>query len=220
VEYFDIIIITAIGMIAAIIIKAIKDRVKNYKKSLRGKVGEKLILEQLEMMPDTLVFKNLYLPLNMQKRTYTEIDIVAINKAGIYVIESKNFNGEIHGSRDAENWIQSLGGKDYEFYNPILQNNLHCMVLGYRIPKYEKYIKPVVVFGDNADIRGVYNGHGKYRVINTSDLYDIMMEELEMCKQKLSKQDIKEIKYVVEKYTNVSREVKRKHKERIKKKYK
>jgi hypothetical protein len=61
----------------------------------------------------------------------TQIDIIVICNQGIIVIESKGYKGWIYGEGDDQEWTQVLAGgnEDYQFYNPIRQNNLHAKVL-------------------------------------------------------------------------------------------
>ena len=71
---------------------------------------------------------NVYIPKN--DGTTTEIDLLMINKTGIYVFESKNYSGWIFGDEKSKNWTQTLkGGKKNKFFNPILQNRAHINAL-------------------------------------------------------------------------------------------
>lgn len=90
---------------------------------IQGDIGEVLIAHELRNQCDMLVLRNLYLPVDNH---YTEIDILGISKLGIFIIESKNYNGDIKGSINDKYW-----SVDYSFirseklYNPILQNKIH-----------------------------------------------------------------------------------------------
>lgn len=58
----------------------------------------------------------------------SQIDHILIGKAGVFVIETKNYGGRITGGeRDAE-WTQHLGS-EYTFYNPVRQNWGHIRAL-------------------------------------------------------------------------------------------
>ena len=54
----------------------------------------------------------------------SQIDHIFINKYGIWVIETKNYSGQIYGDALSENWSQVLayGKEKNEFYNPVKQN--------------------------------------------------------------------------------------------------
>lgn len=95
----------------------------------------------------------------------TQIDHIVINSRGIFVIETKNYSGEIYGGANSQEWTQSLayGNVKNKFYNPLKQNATHvyCVkkVIG-NIP-----IRSVVVMVQNND----YNIDAD-NVIGLSDL--------------------------------------------------
>lgn len=183
--------------------------------SIKGKAGESEIAEVLEGIQGTKVFRNLYLPLNRDRTKFTEIDLVAINKSGIYVIESKNYSGVISGTREGQNWTQELGKQVYKFYNPLKQNATHCNALGYRLGRYTGYIKSIIVFGNNADIRYVKASD----VINTKDLYKAMEDNINADGIELSNEQLSEISKQISQYTNASKYIKKQHIKNIKNQY-
>ena len=93
-----------------------------------------------------------------------QIDHILINRAGIFVIETKNYKGRIYGSSDRLYWCQYLGNRKYNFYNPMKQNRAHVKrlqeVLGDQYPYYS-----IVVFAQN-NISHI----GIENVINLKDL--------------------------------------------------
>lgn len=66
---------------------------------------------------------------------YSQIDIIAVNKRGIFVIECKDYQGWIFGNSKNSRWTESLPGNGYAqskkfyFYNPIFQNNSHIKAI-------------------------------------------------------------------------------------------
>ena len=53
----------------------------------------------------------------------TQIDHVIVSKYGVFVIETKNFQGWIFGAENQAQWTQSLpGGRKFRFQNPLHQN--------------------------------------------------------------------------------------------------
>lgn len=208
-------IIIGIGIIQIVL----NSKVKRDKASKKGEIGEKEIVKQLKMIPGTVILRNLYLPLNRQQDKFTEVDIIAVNKAGIYVIESKNYGGEITGTKEGQYWYQSLTGQSNSFYNPLKQNKTHCTALKYRLPKYENYIKSLIVFGDGANISGIYDRYGEEKIIKCFDIYDTIMEDIDRCRNNLKDSDIKAITQEIQQYTNVSRAVKKQHIRNIKRRY-
>lgn len=54
-----------------------------------------------------------------------QIDHIIVSIHGIFIIETKDFRGTIHGNDINPYWTQKLGRQTYEFLNPIHQNNGH-----------------------------------------------------------------------------------------------
>lgn len=98
----------------------------------------------------------------------SEIDIVYINKKGIFVIEVKNWKGDIRGSLDSEKWTTTyFKGKEMVKnapLNPVKQNAGHVRALS-RLFNKEYPIYPLVVF-----TRGNAPKLGLKSVINVNQL--------------------------------------------------
>ena len=97
-----------------------------------GYYGERYVSKKLEKLSDEYVVINDVL-LQTNYGT-TQIDHVVVSPYGIFVIETKNYNGWILGHEKSEEWTQSFwtyrrfrGGTNYQykFRNPILQNAGH-----------------------------------------------------------------------------------------------
>ena len=103
----------------------------------KGKVGEKVVAGKLDRLP---------------KDQYRVLNNVTIY--GIFVIETKNYNGWIYGGEHAEYWTQNIYGNKYQLYNPILQNAGHVRALRRILKDYEPLpILPIVAFSGKADIK-------------------------------------------------------------------
>ena len=100
----------------------------------KGKAGEKAVMRRLKWLPeiDYRVINNLMLP-----TTYgtTQLDHVVISRYGIFVIETKNYQGYVYGGEDTEKWTQNIWGNKYSTPNPIRQNNTHVKALEYHLKK-------------------------------------------------------------------------------------
>ena len=57
----------------------------------------------------------------------TQIDHIVINPRGVFVIETKNYSGEIYGNENQREWTQVLayGNVKNKLYNPLKQNATH-----------------------------------------------------------------------------------------------
>lgn len=60
----------------------------------------------------------------------TQVDHVVVSRYGIFVVETKNYQGWIFGGEWRRKWTQSLpGGAKFQFQNPLHQNHRHIKVL-------------------------------------------------------------------------------------------
>lgn len=101
----------------------------------KGLMGEYKIGEALEKIPGCRkLLYNVYVPIgktyvDKQGKThkaFTELDIVLIHERGIFVIESKRYQGWIFGTDHQYRWtISYRNGSKIQFRNPIGQNEHH-----------------------------------------------------------------------------------------------
>ncbi len=86
--------------------------------------------------------------------------MIAVTEKGIFVLERKNYSGNIYGDEKFPNWTQFIGkGKKYKFYNPIWQNNGHIKALENFLPdtEYNQYIS-YIIFSKRCTLKKVvYN---------------------------------------------------------------
>lgn len=88
-----------------------------------------------------------------------QIDHIFINWNGIWIIETKNWSGNIYGTDEQNEWTQVLayGNEKHRHYNPVKQNLTHVRKITPLLGSNVKII-PLTVFVD-ADIRGVTSKH-------------------------------------------------------------
>ena len=117
----------------------------------KGKVGEKVVAGKLDRLPKDQyrVLNNVTIP---TPKGSSQIDHVVVSVYGIFVIETKNYNGWIYGGENSEYWTQNIYGNKYQLYNPILQNAGHVRALRRVLKDYEPLpIMPIVAFSGKAD---------------------------------------------------------------------
>lgn len=61
--------------------------------------------------------------------TTHQIDHIVVSKYGIFVIETKQYNGFITGEKYDTKWVRHVGKKKYYYTNPIRQNYGHILSL-------------------------------------------------------------------------------------------
>ena len=86
---------------------------------------------------------------------YVQIDIIAINKKGVFVFESKDYSGWIFGNGNQQMWTQSFYKEKYRFYNPVRQNYGHIQCLKEVAKKNGINYYSVIVFGDKAVLKNI-----------------------------------------------------------------
>ncbi len=118
---------------------------------LKGVIGEKKTRKALEALPDDhVVIHDLLL---QSEGGTAQIDHTVISPRGIFVIETKAYDGWIFGTQKSEYWTQVMGKKKQRFYNPARQNRTHVQVLKNTLARYgDLPYWPVVVFSDTCEL--------------------------------------------------------------------
>jgi len=92
-----------------------------------GELGEHKINIQLDQLPKACKAVSDLMVRNPKSRTgFAQIDHVVVTPYGVFVIETKNYSGEIKGGREDKQW--SVGGR-FKMYNPLKQNQGHIKAL-------------------------------------------------------------------------------------------
>ena len=119
----------------------------------KGKAGEYAVSRILDKLPKDQyrVLNDITIP---TPKGSSQIDHLVVSIYGIFVIETKNYDGWIYGGEHAEYWTQNLYGNKYQLYNPILQNAGHIRALRRVLKDYEPLlIIPIVAFSGKVDIK-------------------------------------------------------------------
>ena len=124
----------------------------------KGKAGERRVAKILSKLPEEeyKVINNL---LFSQNGRTTQIDHVVVSKYGIFVIETKFYNGWIYGGDNSEYWTQNIYGKKYQLWNPIHQNQGHIRALKKLLNKNSSNLFiSIVAFSQQATLKIKGNG--------------------------------------------------------------
>lgn len=119
----------------------------------KGRRGEKQVAILLSLLPKEKyrVINNLLL---QQSGHSTQIDHVVVSIYGIFVIETKYYNGWIYGGENSEFWTKNVYGNKYEFRNPLWQNQGHIKALEKLLNFPEQIpIHSIVAFSDQARLK-------------------------------------------------------------------
>lgn len=119
----------------------------------KGKVGEKRVANKLDKLPEDKYRVLNDVMIRTPKGT-SQIDHIVVSIYGIFVIETKFYNGWIFGGEHAEYWTQNIYGEKNSFYNPILQNGGHVRVLRKTLQDFgDLPFFPIVTFSEQADLK-------------------------------------------------------------------
>lgn len=94
----------------------------------KGRLGEITVANHLGQLPIDEYTVMHDVMIQAWKGT-SQIDHLVVSKYGIFVIETKNYNGKIYGSVKAQSWKQYINNAEYSFYNPVRQNEGHVRAL-------------------------------------------------------------------------------------------
>ena len=124
----------------------------------RGENSERKVILSLlkEGINPKAIFHDLYI--QKPNREYTQIDVAVATKAGIIVLEVKDYSGWIFGNEHQKYWTQLLafGKQKHRFYNPVMQNAGHIQAIRQCLPNNPDIpIFSVIVFFGNSEFKNV-----------------------------------------------------------------
>jgi len=140
----------------------------------KGEIGEYKIDIQLDQLPkDYRYLSDLLIKNPKAKSGYSQIDHVVLTPYGIFVIETKNYQGTIYGGKDRKTWSVN---RNFKMMNPFVQNYGHIKALASLInSKYQDLFISLVSFTK----RSIFKVDLDYRKIASNELivYDIELSE-------------------------------------------
>ena len=159
-----------------VLILGIRFYLKTQSPKYKGEMGESIVSNYLNELPknEYKVFNNIYLNI---KGSSIQIDHLIVSLYGIFVIETKNYNGWIFGSENQKYWTQIIFENRYKFKNPIKQNISHINTVKYILSKYS-YLKyfPIIVFTGSGELKNI---NTSTPVIYESQLYHYILRSKE-----------------------------------------
>jgi hypothetical protein len=124
-----------------------------FQPKIKGYLGEKAVSNRLSKLDQSKykVINNLMLQVGNKT---TQIDHIVVSNYGIFVIETKNYQGWIIGNEYDDYWKQVIYKRKEKLYNPIKQNYGHVMALKEVLKNFIdlNYIS-IVTFTTNADLK-------------------------------------------------------------------
>ncbi|MET3695864.1 nuclease-like protein [Bacillus oleivorans] len=147
----------------------------------KGALGEHKIDLQLAQLPkDFLYINDLFLPNPKSRTGYSQIDHVIFTPYGIFVIETKNYQGTIYGGKDRKTWL--VNGK-FKMPSPLIQNFGHIEAIKrYIDSKFHEYFISIVSFTK----RCTFKIDMELREIKSNELVVYDIEFSEFIKRKIA----------------------------------
>lgn len=150
----------------------------------KGKLGERSVSKRLKIL-DNNKYKVINDVILKTSRGTSQIDHLVVSNYGIFVIETKNYQGWIVGSENADNWQQIIYNKKNFFRNPIKQNYGHIKAIEENLKVNNKieYIS-IIVFMNRCDLKVKTTTPVVY-------VYDLLKEIYKYKKHVLSEEEVK-----------------------------
>ncbi len=140
----------------------------------KGAKGELRVARQLRKLKDEQykVFNDVLIRTGTRS---SQIDHIVVSIYGIYVIETKNYSGWIHGNENSEYWTQSIYNEKAKFRNPIKQNWAHIYALKEVLSDFQQVrYYPIVVFAGSGELKNIVS---KTLVIYDHQLFQTIMDK-------------------------------------------
>ena len=192
-----------------VVVSIISLVVKTFLPLIKGAVGEKAVISLLEKLPrkEYRIINNVMLP---KDEITTQIDHVVVSVYGIFVIETKNYEGWITGGERSQQWTQNIYGNKNKIGNPLHQNYGHIKTLQALLDLPDDAYISIVAFSSRGTLKVKTDAH----VIYYSDL----LKTIKGYKKKIIEEE--QLDAIVEKIKNAnvdSRKMRKEHVSNIRK---
>jgi hypothetical protein len=104
----------------------------------------------------------------------SEIDLIGVGQAGVFVIESKNYSGWIYGNAADRYWTATLNNRTKNrFYNPIKQNASHIAALRENLDQIYPDITyhSLIVFSERCELKKITNTEPNTYVFQRQEIH-------------------------------------------------
>ncbi|OZU89637.1 NERD nuclease [Virgibacillus indicus] len=171
-------------------IKPAKNSVKNknteHVANRKGEIGEYKIDIQLSQLPKEYKYLNDLMIENTKTASgFSQIDHVVLTPYGIFVIETKNYQGSIYGGRNRKTWL--INGK-FKMPNPLIQNYGHIQALKRFVDKkFHRSFLSLVSFTKRCNLKidlDLRDIHSEELVIYDLYLTETILRKVSMLKLK------------------------------------
>ncbi|MFJ7406496.1 MULTISPECIES: nuclease-related domain-containing protein [unclassified Lysinibacillus] len=185
-----------------------------YGEYLTSRIIEKYALKSHKQLLNVYIQKK-------NSNDWTEVDLVYIDRTGLYVIESKNYSGWIFGNENQSQWTQTMpNNKKFKFYNPIRQNATHIRAIQNFLGLPEEALHSVIVFSERCQLKKVEVTSENVHVLKRENVRRFIEIRKQSGTSIFSQSDIEAIYKKLLPQMQVSEVVKAQHLQTIQQKYK
>lgn len=161
---------------------------------LLGHRGESIVRSRLDELDKTKysVLNDLLIPNSKSKSGTSQVDHVVVSQHGVFVIETKNYSGQIRGKETDAQWTQVNYRRKDRLVNPLRQNFGHVQAIRELLgDSLSVKIVPIVAFTGNAELMvdvkpGTHLIYTK-NVVKTIEQYNQLVLSADQVKQIVGK---------------------------------
>lgn len=128
---------------------------KSFMPKLLGHRGESIVRARLGELDKTkyAILNDLLIPNSKSKSGTSQIDHVVVSSYGVFVIETKNYSGQIRGKETDVQWTQVNYRRKDRLSNPLRQNYGHVQAIKELFGEsLSVKMVPIVAFTGNAQL--------------------------------------------------------------------
>ncbi len=146
---------------------------KKIYRTIVGNAGEHWVKERLDKLSKDVYYVLNDIMIEVNGKT-SQIDHIVVSQYGIFVIETKQYNGYFTGNKYDKKWVRHLGKKKIYYNNPIRQNYGHIKNLCKLLNVPENIVFNIVCIPSQAKLNIENDGEiTRYYTINQKILsYD------------------------------------------------
>lgn len=121
--------------------------------NIKGRYGENRVNKLLSRLDENnyKIYHDLYVPTEGNKTT--QVDHVVVSPFGIFVIETKAYNGWIFGNEKSKYWTQVIYKRKEKLFNPIWQNAGHIKALENYLGIDKQLFTSIIAFSNQSTFK-------------------------------------------------------------------
>lgn len=125
--------------------------------TVRGEEGERWVREYAGRELSATEYRQFHNSILQTPYGTTQIDHLFVSVYGVFVVETKNWDGWIFGNKEDSHWTQMFHNrKKYRVQNPLKQNEAHVRAVRQELERLEirgRVVHSVIAFVGDAEIK-------------------------------------------------------------------